>query len=50
MSQKFSLYEDLTIKENIQLFGGIYGLSDIEIESKSSELITKLGLHQKPIN
>lgn len=44
MSQKFSLYEDLTIKENIQLFGGIYGLSDKEIKSKSEELITKLGL------
>src|SRR3989304_2909526 len=45
MSQKFSLYEDLTIKENIQLFGGIYGLSDKEIKSKSEELITKLGLN-----
>ncbi|MFA5806098.1 MAG: ABC transporter ATP-binding protein [Melioribacteraceae bacterium] len=47
MSQKFSLYEDLTIKENIQLFGGIYGLSDKEIESKSMELINKLGLQQE---
>lgn len=47
MSQKFSLYEDLTIKENIQLFGGIYGLSDKEIESKSGELINKLGLHHE---
>ena len=45
MSQKFSLYEDLTIKENIQLFGGIYELSDKEIKSKSEELITKLGLN-----
>ena len=44
MSQKFSLYEDLTIKENIQLFGGIYGLSDREIKSKSDDLINKLGL------
>src|SRR5690606_5099982 len=34
MSQKFSLYEDLTINENIQLFGGIYGLSDDEIEKR----------------
>ena len=47
MSQKFSLYEDLTIKENIQLFGGIYGLSDAEIKLKSDELITKLGLNEE---
>ena len=39
MSQKFSLYEDLTINENIQLFGGIYGLSDDEIEKRRSELM-----------
>jgi ABC-2 type transport system ATP-binding protein len=44
MSQKFSLYEDLTIKENIQLFGGIYGLSDEEIETKRNQLLEKLGL------
>ncbi|MCX6169613.1 MAG: ABC transporter ATP-binding protein [Ignavibacteriales bacterium] len=44
MSQKFSLYEDLTIKENIQLFGGIYGLTDKEIETKSGALIDKLNL------
>lgn len=47
MSQKFSLYEDLTVKENVQLFGGIYGLSDKEIESKSGELISKLGMQQE---
>jgi ABC-2 type transport system ATP-binding protein len=47
MSQKFSLYEDLTIKENIQLYGGIYGLSDKEIKSKSGELINKLGLNNE---
>ena len=45
MSQKFSLYEDLTIKENIQFFGGVYGLSDKEIEEKGNGLIDKLGLH-----
>jgi ABC-2 type transport system ATP-binding protein len=44
MSQKFSLYEDLTIKENIQLFGGIYGLTDEEIETKREQLLEKLGL------
>lgn len=44
MSQKFSLYEDLTIKENIQFFGGIYGLSDKELKEKLNSLIHKLGL------
>lgn len=44
MSQKFSLYEDLTLKENIRLFGGIYGLSDKQIETKSYDLIKKLNL------
>jgi len=44
MSQKFSLYEDLTVKENIMLFGGIYGLSDEVIELKTNELLEKLGL------
>lgn len=47
MSQKFSLYEDLTINENIQLFGGIYGLSDDEIETRRSELINKLNLQNE---
>jgi len=44
MSQKFSLYEDLTVLENIQFFGGIYGLSDNMIKRKSEELINQLGL------
>ncbi|HEX9250874.1 MAG TPA: ABC transporter ATP-binding protein [Ignavibacteriaceae bacterium] len=44
MSQKFSLYEDLTIKENITLFGGIYGLSDKDIETKCNDLLEKLNL------
>lgn len=42
MSQKFSLYEDLTIKQNINFFGGIYGLSDAEIVSNSDLLLRKL--------
>ena len=47
MSQKFSLYEDLTVLENIRFFGGIYGLSDQQIKSKSEELIARLGLQQQ---
>jgi ABC-2 type transport system ATP-binding protein len=38
MSQKFSLYEDLTIKENIRFYGGIYGLSNFEIKEKTERL------------
>ncbi|MCE3258671.1 MAG: Sulfate-transporting ATPase [Bacteroidetes bacterium] len=47
MSQKFSLYEDLTIAENISFFGGIYGLSDQAIEQKSTQLIQRLGLEKE---
>lgn len=47
MSQKFSLYEDLNIIENIQFFGGIYGLSNKEIKNKSESLITTLGLEKE---
>ena len=45
MSQRFSLYEDLTVRENIELYGGIYGLSDARIATRSTELIDRLGLH-----
>jgi ABC-2 type transport system ATP-binding protein len=44
MSQKFSLYEDLTIRENIRFYGGIYGLSRLEIKTKTGLLIDKLEL------
>jgi ABC-2 type transport system ATP-binding protein len=44
MSQKFSLYEDLTVAENIRFFGGIYGLRDKEIASRRAELLDYLGL------
>jgi ABC-2 type transport system ATP-binding protein len=44
MSQKFSLYEDLTILENVKFFGGIYGMSDGAIKEKSKELVEQLGL------
>src|SRR6185312_12677447 len=44
MSQRFSLYEDLTVRENIELYGGIYGLSDERIATRSTELIDRLRL------
>jgi len=44
MSQKFSLYEDLTILENIRFFGGIYGLNNAQIKEKGDALIADLGL------
>lgn len=42
MSQKFSLYEDLTVAENIRLFGGIYGMNDSDISTKTDELLQRL--------
>ncbi|NLJ00973.1 MAG: ABC transporter ATP-binding protein [Bacteroidales bacterium] len=42
MSQKFSLYEDLRVWENIRLFGGIYGLADKVIAKKTEELLERL--------
>jgi ABC-2 type transport system ATP-binding protein len=42
MSQRFSLYEDLTVAENIRLFGGIYGMKDSEIASKTDVLLKQL--------
>lgn len=42
MSQKFSLYEDLTVAENISLFAGIYGMTDKEIRRKTDRLLQKL--------
>lgn len=46
MSQKFSLYEDMTVRENIRLFGGIYGMRDEAIRRKTDELLDKLNIAQ----
>ena len=42
MSQRFSLYEDLTVAENIRLFAGIYGMEDKEIARKTDEMLARL--------
>lgn len=50
MSQKFSLYEDLTVKENIRFYGGIYGLSRPEIRQKTDQLLSRLRLENESDN
>lgn len=47
MSQRFSLYEDLTIRENIRFFGGIYGLSRAQLRLKTNQVIETLGLERQ---
>jgi ABC-2 type transport system ATP-binding protein len=44
MSQRFSLYDDLTVRENITLYGGIYGLTDAEIRERGTSLLDRLEL------
>ena len=44
MSQKFSLYEDLTVKENIRFYAGIYGMSRQLIKEKTETLLKQLNL------
>lgn len=45
MCQKFSLYEDLTVNENIALYGGIYGLSREQIRKRTDQLLERLDFH-----
>ncbi|PVD52404.1 ABC transporter [Terrimonas sp.] len=47
MSQKFSLYDNLTILENIEFYGGVYGVSRPDIKTRSNKLITTLGLEKE---
>ena len=46
MSQRFSLYPDLKVGENIELFGGIYGLNDKQIAQKRKSMLARLGLEK----
>ena len=47
MSQKFSLYEDLTVRENLRLFGGIYGVNAKEISKRMEETLQRIGLYEE---
>ena len=47
MSQKFSLYEDLTVRENMRLFGGIYGMSLSQIRAKTDSVVSELNLNEE---
>jgi ABC-2 type transport system ATP-binding protein len=46
MSQKFSLYEDLTVAENIRFYAGIYGLTNVQIKEKTNLLLKRLNLEE----
>ena len=47
MSQKFSLYEDLTVRENIHFFGGIYGLDSQTLKEKSNQLLEQVSMQDE---
>lgn len=47
MSQRFSLYEDLTVEENIRFFGGVYGLSRSALEERLAQAVAMAGLEGK---
>lgn len=47
MSQRFSLYDDLTVIENMELFGGIYGVKGRELKQRATALLQKLDFHEE---
>lgn len=47
MSQKFSLYDDLTVSENIRFYSGIYGMNNQQIRKKTAELLDELQLQNE---
>src|ERR1700735_2022996 len=48
MSQKFSLYDDLTVEENIEFFGGVYGVSPEKLAEREEYVLKMAGLHDTP--
>jgi drug efflux transport system ATP-binding protein len=46
MSQRFALYDDLTVRENAQLYGGLYGMRSAQIDLRLREMLSRLGLEQ----
>ncbi len=47
MSQKFSLYDDLTVQENIEFFGGVYGVPDDKLSARRDYVLNMAGLEEK---